>query len=119
GSRRQERGEMEDKTHLELGEDALEQRVIGDRSGESPVDHRGQTRIEVGNVDGDDRMTGGGEAVHEGVSDLAVGAGHERDGLAHAGLLYDRHVAGRGSVVAVEEPAEASEDRGLADARAA
>ncbi len=82
-ARREQRREVKDQVHLELGQDALEQRAVGDRAGELAKDEPVQRRIERREIDGDNRAAGAGQPGDQAVADLAAGAGHQGDGSTH------------------------------------
>jgi hypothetical protein len=84
GAGGQQRGEVEDEIHLELGEHPLEQCRVCDRAREFAPDERRQAIVEPGEVDGDDGAPCAGQPRDETVTDLATSAGDQRDGRPHA-----------------------------------
>ena len=66
---------MEHEVDLELGEHAIEERRVGDRSGELALDERRERAVERGDVERDDRPAIGLEPCNEPVPNLAAGAG--------------------------------------------
>jgi hypothetical protein len=81
-ARREQRGQVENEVHLELGQDALEQVVVEDRARVLLLDQGRLRRIERLQVEGDDRAAAvPGEPLDQAVADLAAGAGNEHDGL--------------------------------------
>ena len=77
GSRGQQCREMENQVDFKLGENALEETMIGHGPGEFATNERGELRLERRDVEGHDRMAVGRQAREEPVPYLAVGAGDE------------------------------------------
>ncbi len=64
---------MVDRLHLELRQDALEQRLVHDRAGELALHELAERRFERVHVEGDDRLAAGrGEVRDQAVADLAA-----------------------------------------------
>ena len=88
GSCRQQRREMEDQFDLKLRKDPIEQIAIEDRSGDLPIDARGDGWIEAGQIERDDRTVRVDETLDETMSDLAASAGNQHDRFTHGDELY-------------------------------
>ena len=85
GPRRQQGCEMKDQLDLKLREDPLEGTSIENRAGDLAIDLPGNKGIQWREVQCDDRTLGLlGKAIDQSVPDLAIGAGDEHDGFAHA-----------------------------------
>src|SRR5262249_41161038 len=83
-ARRQQGREVEDAVDLELREDAIEHRGVGDRSSELARDGRRERRLEPADVDGDERGSCCRKARDEAVADLAARARNENDRFTHS-----------------------------------
>ena len=82
-ARRQERREMENAIDFELGEDAIEERDVGNRAGELAAHKRRQRRVERTDVNGDDGNARRRQTGDETVTNFAAGARNQNDWLAH------------------------------------
>ena len=80
---RQQGCKMKDAIDLELGQDAIQQARVGNRSGEDATDQRHERWIERMNVERHDRCAGRAQAGHETVADLTASSRDQDNGLAH------------------------------------
>ena len=81
---RQQRGEVKNQVHLELGKNPLEQVRVQYRAGELALHQPPKRWIERVYVERDHRQAAFfGEIRHQRVADFAVGAGDQNDGFAH------------------------------------
>ena len=74
---------MKNQIDLELGEDALEEAGIENRSEELALHQAGQRRIERREVERDDRAAARGEPCDQAVANFAARPGDEDDWLPH------------------------------------
>src|ERR1041384_7176899 len=95
---------MEDEIDLELGEHALENPLVGDRSRELAAHLARQCRLERCDIDGDDRSSRLREAIDEAVPYFPARPRHEHGRSAHLAILYFRWFVGRGCGVRTVEP---------------
>ena len=99
-ARGEQRGQVEDEIHLELGEDPLEQPRVEDGADELALHERPQLGIERREVERDDRPAAGSRKLRDqAVADLAVRAGDEDDGFAHGGSFTAGQAGVRGWAV--------------------
>ena len=89
GACREQRREVKDAVHLELGEDALEEARIGDGSGELARREPREPALERRNVERDDGRSGGGEPRDQAMTDFAAGPGDENDRFSQALILAE------------------------------
>src|SRR5690349_13263253 len=85
---------MEDEIDLELGEHALENPLVGDRSRELAAHLARQCRLERCDIDGDNRSSRLREAIDETVPYFPARPRHEHGCSAHLAILYFRWFVG-------------------------
>src|SRR6185369_167074 len=85
---------MEDEIDFELGEHALENPLVGDRSRELAAHLARQCRLERCDIDGDDRSSRLREAIDEAVPYFPARPRHEHGRSAHLAILYFRWFVG-------------------------
>lgn len=79
---------MENQLDLELGEDAVEQTAIEDRTGDLAVHPRSDGWIETRKIERHDSAVRIDQTLDETMPDLAASAGDEHDRFTHGDELY-------------------------------